>query len=309
MATGNYTGQLAPGDVRLARTLENPSIIGPVNRAVGEVQALLQARSPEDLHCIAQRIEAVILREAKLWQRPEPSGPIEQIFRDARAKPETDEERIASARFEVGDATLWLAAGAEHAPGQEVVPPGVSRAEYFAVLALWKAVDLKEVTDAAMRELRAYGAMPSELVQENSLEAVMQLPGVKAVSLMYRIAYLSSELTKAATLATEAKFFETQLAKAHEQGLVEASRSIREAADHRLREAASLGGRKRAEAFKPAKDEAQKLYGKGSYASRNKAAEDITAKLDQEGYKVAFTTVRDWLKEVDDAIEAKRAQS
>jgi hypothetical protein len=255
---------------------------------------VLAARTLLEIDLIAQRIESVIditaegdVESARVGRRPAPF-------------------MIQSARRALGDVTLWLKAGAEDAPEPPdagPVPLGVTRAEYLAVLALCKALELAA----------AAGAIWSLLEEQRRPEADTSWPSPRYrlhAALLdplrgtFEIARLAAELSRAAAMAVEAEYLDERVASIRG----EASHAFEEMRKRQLREHGAKGGRNRAEAYRPSKDKILQLYRDGGYTgSRAAAADSIFEKLRELGEEIPHSRVLRTLQAEDSRAKAGRA--
>lgn len=243
---------------------------------------------------------------------PEPAGFIEDLMWRARIEtPEAEEKRAGALRRNCGDVDLWLGAAAE-GPEPAALPAGVSRAEFFAVMAVWKAADLAGITRRVYQQVRAswnQEEVAAETVHEY-VEQMLKNPLFQGVALMHQVSDLSSEITRAATLALEAEYFEAELEKARAAGAAEREKALLDARDLHVREAGARGGAMRAAKFEPSKRRAIELYSApdAKYRSRLAAAEAISRILEAEGLHSKYHFVLQALKDHDAAVEAARAR-
>lgn len=315
MPEGAYRGQFAElEEDDIPECFTPGAMVGQVVQVIEDAAQIVAHRSLDELHRIALRVEAVVAHQAQ------------QLAERRRAEAEADDgdlifrgmssdQLAAFVRRMSGDVNLWLAAGAEQAvcPIQTpTLPEPLQRAEYLAAIALWKAVDLRRATTMTARRLRA---VSDELLapahageQDDPASAVWNSPSMRALGSMLDVAQLSAELTRAGTLATEAAYLEERLAYARDHAMAAAMQALQEVANHRLREAAAEGGRRRAAAFEPAKRRIIELARAGKYRSRNAAADGIFEILRGEGAEIKHSFILKTLAAHDRAIEAARQQ-
>lgn len=318
MSYGQYTGQFEQIDAaRFSDVLDAGFFVGQVSRGIGDALRILSGRSLNDLHRTALHVEAVIARQAAQLATEENTSQLDKVMRDllgprASRSRKNLAARAAEFRHATGDVNLWLQAGAENAPisaESEGMPSNVSRAEYFAVIAAWKALDLRVATRNTARELRrgadthfSKGDDPAGDLIRSFWDSAMMGAAVN----MLAVAELSADLTRAATLATEAEYFDRQIALARGEAEAATRKTLEHIASHRLREAGAQGGKRRAERYAPTKARAVELYKAGAYRSRSAAATDIYQILTREGVDVAHSTVLKALVDHDRQIEATR---
>jgi hypothetical protein len=309
---GPYSGQFKDiGPSELKNVLDFTTIVGQVSLATEQALRVVSNRTPKEIHRIAQRVEEVISAyAAKVAEKRRETDPHDPMFR----RP-SHSEQIDFLRVNSGDVNLWLNAGAEKAPvtlGSKALPSKVSRAEYLATIALWKVFYLRDCTAGALRALRSssmYESEPSRAAAaletaEDVKRAFWNRPLIAAVGRMYEIAHFSADLTRAATLATEAEYLDGRIAVA----TGEVAKELKELAKQRHREASAEGGRKRAERYKKSKERIAELYREGGFTgARSAAAEAIFQKLRSAGEEVPFSRVLRTLDAEDKRVKAARS--
>lgn len=288
---GHYEGRFANKGLLAVLSLTDVPLPGNARQAAIEAYQVVENIPPVELHQLALKVQAEIVRQATVLVEDDPflNRPFDESGRAQFDLHQlSDDQRLAlvdERRLDVGDTQLWLMAAAGRAEGRDAL--------CLAVLALWKADALKRAT----AQLLACVANRSstDLTQLwNSVEDVTRLTG---------------EVVRAGTLAADTANLNSAIRAAHAAGAELKAKELQSIADQRLREAAALGGQRKAQKYQPARDRAEALYRAGSYPSRNKAATAIYSQLEAEGLTVAHSTVLEYLTEVDRRIEAGRNEA
>lgn len=326
MSRVGYQGELDPSKMgTLADRLNGGKLIGPLDVLTADCLRLVEGRTLQDLHAIALRIDCVISMRAVELAKAFPLSALDQLIfsypnkvRISSKINKTPAERAEAIRIERGDTNLWLNAGAEDASTNDETfsaqLTNIKRAEFFAVIALWKSVVLKRVVDATFRSLKKLGTaknitwVPAENSDVGDL--LSQRPDIASTFFMMEVAHLSTEISRAATLATEADYLDDRIRLASKQVAKDVETELLEVAKHRLREAGAKGAAVRIDKFKAPKARAIELYKAGSYRSRDAAVEDISQKLQKEKFKpVAVSTIRKYFANHDKQITQRREKS
>jgi hypothetical protein len=294
-----YTGEFLKFDGQnLGEILDEQPTTGETYGAIVEALDILSGRTLAELDCIARRIEAVIVSQvgarlgAELGQAPAAALGLDAVRRT------------------IGDLNLWEEAGGEDAPSTPeaaLLPAGVTGSEYMAAMAMWKALQLREVTRSALRALNeapeddpAFILRGSNAVGERArLQAALLRPGEG----MFEIAELSAEVVRAATMAGQAEYLEWCLTTAkHDSG-----RQFEDRLKQQMRERGAKGGRRKGEGYRPAKDKILQLYREGGYTgSRAAAAGAIFQKLCEMGDEMPYSRVLRTLENEDRRVKTER---
>lgn len=329
MSYENYQGQFDPASGgELVSRLERGQLFGQMRDLIDDCCQIVANRTLDELHRIALNVEWVIANTAHKQAHAMPKSPLDNLIDviapNARTRPSRKSlpERAMEIRRDHGDTKLWLHAGAENATlgGKDVpsLPNNVRRAEYFSVIALWKAAALKQVVAFTMRSLMRAGIEQQSVSINDSLQSaskslqkiLKQTPSISAAIGMLEIAHLGAEVARAATLATEASYLDERIRLASMQVAKDVESELREVSNHRLREAGSKGAAARMQKFKAPKARAIELYKAGRYRSRDAAVEDIFQTLQKEKFApIAVSTIRKYFVDYDKQITQRREKS
>jgi hypothetical protein len=291
--------KLDPYDLVLHGLLTNGS------RLFRIVRQLLRGHSLEHMHATALAAERSIKKKANELARAH-NGDM----------PSRNPARLAAEyRATMGDVDIFrLSINGVAAPGPAPdVPTEFGFPHYFAIIALWKAIDLKHACDSFGAPLGVEWNLGSW--RPNGWPQAMQQSAptsVKVVSLEMAaqataVAQLSSEVTRACLLAHYEEELPTAALHARAIGRSEGLRDVQKQVRDRLRDAGSLGGKRRAERYAPIKEQAVKLYKDGAYRSRNAAASDIFQRLVNEGIETTHSFVLKALTDHDRRIVSARS--
>jgi hypothetical protein len=269
------------------------------------VRQLLRGHSLEHMHATALAAENAITKKSNELARAHKE--------DAQTK---DPVKLATEyRATMGDVDIFrLSITGVAAPSPlRGVPEKFGFPHYFAIIALWKAIDLKHACDSFgapfsvewnAASWRPIG-WPHE-IREGAPKSVKVVP-LETAARAAVLAQLSSEVTRACLLADYEEELPTAALHARAIGRFEALREVQHQVRDRLRDAGSLGGQRRAERYAPIKERAVKLYKDGAYRSRNAAASDIFQTLVNEGIETTHSFVLKALTEHDRRIVSARS--
>ena len=321
-----YNGQFEEcgSSKALSERVDNTLVAGHLNALIKDALRIVAARNMTELHQIALQMEAVIVLEsikiAVANRRSKKASCMEDWAPGVFKTPvKSVEARAAEIRSEAGDLNIWLRAGAETAPTEQFdffdFPKAVRRAEYFSTAALWKALSLRQFSASAFQALRLPRDGPTQLQEFfNQIGAPVGQPAkplprdpmLAALNSFMAVAELGAEVARAATLATEAEYLETALADVRLKASVEAENALQALSVHRLKEAGLKGAKARALRFEPARRRAIELYKESALRSRAASAEVIWTQIEQEGFRVAHSSVLKWLSDHDAEIKERQ---
>lgn len=275
-----YTGQFAQFEGQELRSiLEDQRAIGEPYWCTADALDVLSARSWQEVDLIARRINAVVRWSA--------AGEIET----ARPEREAADYEIDALRRMLGDVHLWLEAAGEMAPeppDATPIPAAVTRAEYLAVLALWKSWQLEEAINVivgVVQEVRDDDAGMAYPAPAERLTAAVLSP----VHGMLTVAGFSAELAKAAAMAVETELLEDRVASARQ----EVAAAFEDVRKQQHRQRSSKGGSNKAKSYQPAREKILRLYVEGGYkGSRAAAVDDIYQKLLNAGDAMPHSRVK-----------------
>ena len=318
MELGRYAGQFLPQNKdAVAEALAWPTTEGYIWRLQLDVRQLLKNRPFADWDLIATRIESVIAARARRLAREQLR---DMLFshKHALAWPEEIEYALhysqlsraqqvqrleVKTRRSFGDVDLWLLCGAEDAQVRTAnvpaFPQNTTRAECLAVISLWKAFELDVLTRRVMQALSSSSVPPPAAEQPDTL--------LGALGDFDRIAHLSAEVNRAATMALDADLLDRELAQAQGMGAPEIEAALRKLGDRDVRHNGAKGGASRAAKYLPLKQRALELYQRGAGGgNRSAAAREIFKAFESEGLEVKYEFILKTLAAHDRAIVERR---